>query len=189
MTAATLMTSLSLSASPTAYVGYVISGVGFVVRCAIGSAWHSQLVSPAERCPNAGASRNYHVRLQIYPESAAIGPSVPYLRTPSQPTFLTPSQRLPGLIRLFWWFVQTVFYSLPAGPENHNGPLMRLPVLIVITVAPVLLNGQRLAHLPPDERIDVRLLYRYPSLRPHNCLKHLRHLRVILFPTSSSVEP
>ena len=40
---------------------------------------------------------------------------------------------------------------------------MRLPVLIGITVAPVVLNGQRLAHLPPDERIAVRLLYRYPS--------------------------
>ena len=57
--------------------------------------------------------------------------------------------------RHFWWFVQTVFYRPPADPENHNGPLMRLSVLIVITVAPVVLNGQRLAHLPPDERIAV----------------------------------
>ena len=30
-------------------------------------------LSPAERCPNAGASRYYHARLQIYLESAAIG--------------------------------------------------------------------------------------------------------------------
>ena len=169
MTAATLITSLSLAASPTAYVGYVIYGVGFIVRRAIGSAWLSQtlhgpprpkLVSQAERCPNADTSHNYHVRLQIYPEPAAIGPSVPYLQTP---TFLTPSQILPGLLRLFWWFVHTVFYSMSAGPENHNGSLVRLPVLIVIIVAPVVLNGQRSAHLPPDERIAVRLLYRYLS--------------------------
>ena len=50
-----------------------------------------------------------------------------------------------------------------SDPENHNGPLVRLSVLIVITVAPVVLNRQRLAHLPPDERIAVRLLSHCPS--------------------------
>ena len=158
MTAATLMTSLSLSASPTAYVGYVISGIGFVMRRTIGSAWLSQTLqrSTTSRIGLLSKCRR---------KSQLSCPATNLSRISRNRTVcpLSPNAFTANVSNVGWWFVQTVFYSLPAGPENHNGPLMRLPVLIVITVAPVVLNGQRLAHLPPDERIAVRLLYRYPS--------------------------
>ena len=191
MTAATLMTSLSLSASPTAYVGYVISGVGFVVRHAIGSAWLSQTLQWSTTSligVSGGTLSKYRRKSQLscpatnlsrISRNRAVCPISPNAFTANVSNAVA---KIVGSSLTFLVVRSSCLYSLQADPENHSGPLMRLPVLIVITVAPVVLNGQRLAHLPPDERIAVRLLYRYPS---HSTAQ----LPLILFPTSSSVEP
>ena len=75
--------------------------------------------------------------------------------------------KLPGLPRLFWWFVRTVSDNMPVDPENHNVPLMRLLILVTVPKCSGLKGGKAAEITPGYSLIIYSITEAPPLLRDH----------------------